>query len=58
MIAVGTAALGQLSKYKACVSTGKGGKLEYSDQNQFLEDNRVYTIKTFATGFSKMKLIS
>lgn len=52
MIAVGTAALGQLSKYKACVSTGKGGKLEYSDQNQFLEDNRVYTIKTYATGFS------
>lgn len=52
MITEGTAAIGQLSKYKACISTGKDGKLEYSDQYQFLEDNRVYMIKTYATGFS------
>lgn len=52
MVTEGTAVIGQLSKYKACLSTGKEGKLDYSDQYQFLEDNRVYLIKAYATGFS------
>lgn len=52
MIARGTAALGQLAKYKACLSTGKEGKIEYSDQCQFIEDNRVYIAKIYATGFA------
>lgn len=52
MVKEGTAIIGQLSKYKACLSTGKEGKLEYSDQYQFIEDNRVYLIKAYATGFS------
>lgn len=52
MIAEGTAALGQLAKYKACLSTGKEGKIEYSDQCQFIEDNRVYIAKIYATGFA------
>lgn len=52
MVTEGTAVIGQLSRYKACLSTGKEGKLDYSDQYQFLEDNRVYLIKAYATGFS------
>lgn len=52
MIAEGTAVIGQLSKYRACVSTGKEGKIDYSDQYQFVQDNRVYLVKTYATGFA------
>lgn len=51
MIEEGTAAIGQLSRYKACMSLGKDGQVEFSDQYQFLEDNRVYAIRTYGTGF-------
>jgi hypothetical protein len=38
-------------KYKLCVGVGgTGGKLEYSDEVQFIEDNRIYKIKVFANG--------
>jgi hypothetical protein len=38
-------------KYKLCVGVGgTGGKLEYSDEAQFIEDNRVYKMKVFANG--------
>lgn len=30
--------------------TGKGGKIEYSDEYKFLEDQRVYRIKLFGNG--------
>lgn len=53
MIDVGTAILGIIDNYTVCLSTGKGGKLDYSDQYQFLEDNRVYMIKLYGTGRAK-----
>jgi hypothetical protein len=38
-------------KYKLCVGVGgTGGKLEYSDEVQFIEDNRIYKMKVFANG--------
>lgn len=53
MIEEGTAIIGMLDKYAACLSTGKDGKVDYSDQYQFLEDNRVYLIKLYGTGRPK-----
>lgn len=53
MIEEGTAIIGMLDKYVACLSTGKDGKVDYSDQYQFLEDNRVYLIKLYGTGIPK-----
>jgi hypothetical protein len=53
MVDEGTAELGILKNYFACVSTGKEGKLDYSDQYQFLEDNRVYLIKLLGYGRPK-----
>lgn len=37
-------------KYSMFLATGKGGNIEYSDDYQFLEDNRVYAIKLLGTG--------
>lgn len=53
MVEEGTAIIGMLDKYAACLSTGKDGKVDYSDQYQFLEDNRVYLIKLYGTGRPK-----
>ncbi len=53
MVDQGTAVIGMLNNYPLCLSTGKEGKVEYSDQYQFLEDNRVYAIKLFGTGRAK-----
>lgn len=53
MVEQGTAVMGLLDRYVVCVSTGKDGKLEYSDQYQFLEDNRTYLIKLLGTGRAK-----
>ncbi len=53
MVDQGTAVIGLLDRYVFCVSTGKEGKVEYSDQYQFLEDNRVYIIKLYGTGRAK-----
>lgn len=53
MIKEGTALMGILPNYMACLSTGKDGKVEYSDQYRFLEDERVYIIKLFAFGAAK-----
>lgn len=45
------AVIGDLSKYFFGVGAGtNGGRMEYSDQYQFLEDNRVYKIKLYGTG--------
>jgi hypothetical protein len=53
MVDEGTAILGILERYVACLSTGKEGKVEYDDSYHFLEDERMYTIKIFATGRAK-----
>lgn len=45
------AIIGLKNKYFAGVGMDKGGKIDYSDQYQFLEDNRVYLCKLYANGF-------
>ena len=47
----GKAILGLAYKYFAGVGMAREGRIEYSDQYQFLEDNRVYLIKLYANGF-------
>lgn len=45
------AVIGDLSKYFFGIGAGtNGGRMEYSDQYQFLEDNRVYKIKLYGAG--------
>lgn len=46
----GKAVLGIAKKYFMGVGTGKGGKLEYSDDYKFVEDLRTYKIKFYGTG--------
>lgn len=46
----GKAVLGIAKKYFMGVGTGKGGKLEYSDDYKFIEDLRTYKIKFYGTG--------
>ena len=47
----GQAILGIGYKYFAAAGMDKAGRIEYSDHIQFLEDNRVYTIRLYANGF-------
>lgn len=47
----GNAILGIGYKYFMGVGMDRGGRIEYSDHVQFLEDNRVYLIKLYANGF-------
>lgn len=35
------------------IGAGASGKIEYSDEYQFLEDNRVYLTKMYAMGIPK-----
>lgn len=45
------AIIGDLSKYFFGIGAGTdGGRMEFSDQYQFLEDNRVYKIKLYGAG--------
>ena len=46
----GHAVMGIAKKYFMGVGTGKGGKLEYSDEYKFLEDLRTYKIKFYGMG--------
>ena len=46
----GKAVLGIAKKYFMGVGTGKGGKLEYSDDYKFVEDLRTYKIKFYGMG--------
>ena len=46
----GKAVFGLASRYFMGMGTAKGGKLEYSDEYKFLEDNRVYLIKMYGNG--------
>lgn len=47
----GEAVMGLGYKYFAAAGMETGGRIEYSDQYQFLEDNRVYLTKLYANGF-------
>ncbi len=44
------AVFGLASRYFMGIGTSKGGKLLYSDEYKFLEDNRVYLIKLYGNG--------
>ncbi len=47
----GKAVIGLANRYFMAISqSGREGVIEYSDEYQFLEDNRVYTIRLYATG--------
>lgn len=49
----GEGILGLAKKYFMGIGAGKSGKIEYSDEYQFLEDNRVYITKMFGMGRPK-----
>jgi hypothetical protein len=46
----GSAILGIAGKYFMGIGTAQSGKIEYSDEYHFLEDERVYLIKLYGTG--------
>lgn len=46
----GRASMGLANKYMAFAGISKQGRIEYSDHYHFLEDERVYTVKTYANG--------
>lgn len=47
------AVIGIAMKYFMAVGAGKSGKIEFSDEYQFLEDNRVYLTKLYGMGKPK-----
>lgn len=49
----GKAVMGMASKYFAPVGMARNGRIEYSDEYYFLEDERVYLIKLYANGMPK-----
>lgn len=49
-ITQGQAVLGMADKYFAYLGTARTGKLEYSNEYRFLEDQRVYRIKLYGGG--------
>ena len=49
----GKAVIGVPTQYFVGIGTSKDGKIEYSDDYQFIEDNRVYKIKLNANGKPK-----
>jgi hypothetical protein len=49
-VTAGSAIMGIGKKYFMGIGTAKGGKIEYSDEYHFLEDERVYLIKLYGTG--------
>lgn len=49
-LARGKAVFGIARLYLAFVGMAKDGRIEYSDEYRFLEDERVYLIKTYANG--------
>lgn len=49
----GKAVLGIAKRYIMAIGTGKGGKIEYSDEYRFLEDERTYLVKLYGTGRPK-----
>ena len=49
----GKAVFGIANRYFFGLGTSRGGKLEYSDEYRFLEDERVYLIKLYGNGQPK-----
>lgn len=49
-IPAGRAVIGLADRYFMGIGTGKSGKLEYSDEYRFLEDERVYLVKLYGHG--------
>lgn len=52
-LAAGKAILGLPKKYFMGLGTAKSGKIEYSDEYRFLEDERVYLVKLYGNGMPK-----
>ena len=52
-VALGSAVFGIAYRYFAAIATGSSvaGRIEYSDEAHFLEDERLYKIKLLANGF-------
>lgn len=48
----GEAVIGIAYRYLALAGTAREGRIEYSDQYHFLEDERVYLIKAYANGLA------
>ena len=46
----GYAVFGLAKRYFAGLGTSKGGKIEYSDEYKFLEDQRAYLVKLYGDG--------
>ena len=49
-VSEGQAILGIGNRYIAAMGTGKEGRIEYSDEYRFLEDERTYLVKLYGTG--------
>lgn len=49
-VSEGEAVIGLAGRYFATAGTAKGGRIEYSDEYRFLEDERVYLVKGYANG--------
>src|SRR5690606_20158603 len=49
----GEAILGIGKRYFAALGTSKGGRVEYSDDYKFLEDERIYAIRLYGDGRPK-----
>lgn len=49
-VPTGHALFGLPKRYFAGLGTGKGGKIEYSDEYKFFEDQRAYVIKLYGDG--------
>lgn len=52
-VASGKAIIGLPDRYFMGIGTGKSGKIEYSDEYRFLEDERVYLTKLYGHGQPK-----
>lgn len=52
-IAVGEAIIGIGNRYLMAAGTGKSGKIEYSDEYHFLEDERIYLTRFYGHGQPK-----
>jgi hypothetical protein len=49
-VPVGFAVLGIANRYWAGLGTQSGGRIEYSDDVKFLDDQRVYRVKLYGNG--------
>lgn len=52
-VTAGKAILGIPKKYLGIIANHKDGAIDYDDSCQFLEDNRVYTVRSYGNGVPK-----